>query len=363
MAKDATLLEELESTVAERDAGHRAKVLQRVTDLFAVNSSQLSSEQNALFDDVMTRLVQQIDVTMRAAYGRRLAEMGTAPPGLVRELALDDCIEVAGPILRQFEGLAEETLVEGATTMSQNHLLAISQRRSLSESVTDVLVERGNRQVAASTVSNPGARFSETGYSTLVKRAEVDRELAARIWNRPEIPRHHLLTLFAAASQAVQKELQAINPRRVDEVEAIIGCARDELQTGWREHSPGYLAAKEQVEALRNSGKLSEADVLAFARAGKMDETSVALGLLCDLPIGVVERAMAHDKCDRLLVLAKSIGLSFATVKAIVSLRATQSDRPPSDMKEAAASYGRLRPETARKAIHCYRLRERAGLN
>jgi uncharacterized protein (DUF2336 family) len=363
MSTDAALIDELESAIAQREIGHRAKVLQRITDLFVTNSSQLSSEQIALFDDVMTRLVQEIAVTLRAAFGRRLAEMAMAPPGLVRELALDDCIEVAGPILAQFERVTEETLVESATTKSQNHLLAIAQRRYVSEGVTDVLVERGNRQVAASIASNPGAKFSESGYSTLVRRAEADRDLAARIWRRGEIPRQHLLTLFAAASQTVQKELQSINPRRADEVEAIIGCATDELQTASRERSPAYRTAQLHVESLRNSGQLAEPEVLAFARAGQFDETSVALSLMCDLPIGVVERAMAHEKCDRLLVLAKAIGLSFATVKAIVSIRPAAIDRPARDLKEAAASYGRLRPETARKAIHYYRLRERAGLN
>src|ERR1700730_14655042 len=95
------LIDELESGLAHREIGHRAKVLQRVTELFVTTSSQLSSEQIQLFDDVMTRLVEEIDLTARAAFGRRVAEMAIAPPGLVRELALDECIEVAGPILSQ----------------------------------------------------------------------------------------------------------------------------------------------------------------------------------------------------------------------------------------------------------------------
>ena len=363
MSTHATLTDELESGLAHREIGHRAKVLQRITELFVANSSQLSSEQIVLFDDVMTRLVEEIDVTARAAFGRRLAEMAMAPPGLVRELALDDCFEVAGPILTQFERIGEETLVEGAKTKSQNHLLAISQRRYLSEGVTDVLVERGSQQVAASTAGNPGANFSEFGYSTLVKRAQADRDLAACIWSRTEIPRQHLLTLFAAASQTVQQELQSIDPRRADAVQAIIGCARDELQTESRERSPQYLAGRLHVESLRNTGKLSEPQVFAFARAGKFDETSVALSLMCDLPIGLVERAMTHDKCDQLLVLAKAIGLSFDTVKAIMSIQASEIDRPARDMKAAAVNYGKLRAATARKAIHYYRLQERAGLS
>src|SRR6266853_232654 len=97
-------------------------------------------------------------------------ELESAPPEVVRELALDDSIEVAGPILARFERIGEETLVESALTKSQSHLLAISRRSYLPESVTDVLVERGNQQVAVSTAGNPGAKFSEFGYATLVDR-------------------------------------------------------------------------------------------------------------------------------------------------------------------------------------------------
>jgi len=96
-------------------------------------------------------------------------------------LALDNSIVVAGPILTGSDQIHEDVLVEGALTKSQDHLLAISKRRQLPESVTDVLVERGNQQVAVSTTENPGARFSQLGYTTLVGRAEGDCDLAVSI--------------------------------------------------------------------------------------------------------------------------------------------------------------------------------------
>jgi hypothetical protein len=55
--------------------------------------------------------------------------------------------------------------------------------------------------------------------------------------------------------------------------------------------------------------------------------------------------------------------LSFDTVKAIMSIQAREIDRPARDMKAAAVNYGKLRAATARKAIHYYRLQERAGLS
>ena len=154
------LIDELEDVIGNNEIGRRAEVLRRVTDLFVSGSAELSSEQVALFDEVMSRLVEEVDKSARAEFGRRLATTVPAPPNVVRILALDDAIEVAGPVLSQSEQLDYGALIEGAKTKSQEHLLAISRRRSLVEPVTDVLVDRGNSEVALSVAKNPGARFS-----------------------------------------------------------------------------------------------------------------------------------------------------------------------------------------------------------
>ena len=80
--------------------------------------------------------------------------------------------EVAAPVLSRSERLDDEALIETARSKSQAHLMAISTRRVLSGAVTDVLVLRGNDEVIQSTVNNPGAEFSERGFTRLVNRAE-----------------------------------------------------------------------------------------------------------------------------------------------------------------------------------------------
>ena len=168
------LIDQLEEVIAGKDIGRRAMMLRRVTDLFALGSGKMSAEQIALFDDVMDRLVEKIDTAARATFGDVLAMFPDAPPKVIRRLALDDAINVAGPVLSHSGRVDDTTLVEGAKTKSQEHLLAISRRKALAVLVTDVLVQRGNQNVVLSTAGNPGAAFSEFGYSTLVQRSSND---------------------------------------------------------------------------------------------------------------------------------------------------------------------------------------------
>ena len=137
-------------------------------DLFIVGAVQYSDEDVTRFDDVIIRLAVDIEISARALLAIRLAPIPNAPTGIIRSLAADDIIDIAGPVLTQSERLDDTTLAETPSKKGQEHLLAILRRRCLCEAVTDVLVERGDQQVVLSTAENRGAKFSETGFATLV---------------------------------------------------------------------------------------------------------------------------------------------------------------------------------------------------
>ncbi|HUL87925.1 MAG TPA: DUF2336 domain-containing protein [Pseudolabrys sp.] len=352
VAAHRSLVDELEAAISQRNIGSRADILRQITDLFVVGAEHFDSEQITLFDDVMSRLVSEIEHSARVTFGETISTIANSPPKVTRTLALDDSIEVAGPVLRRSECLDDETLIAGAKTKGQDHLLAISQRKRLSEGVTDVLVERGDQNVVISTAKNAGARFSEFGYSKLVTRSENDSELALLVWTRPEIPREYLLTLFETASETVRLNFETADRNKAELVREMIKQAADKIQTDLREHS-SFASALAYVERLHKSGELNEAQVCRFAELRKFDETAAALSLLADLPVGAIERALVHDTGDQILVIAKSIGFFWKSTKAILLLSGAKSG-------DYLDSFNKLKPETAKSAIQFYRLRERA---
>ena len=208
------LLDELQATLAHGTVARRVETLRRVTDLFLGGAVDYSDQQIGLFDDVFQCLMLHIETSAKALLANRLAPIDTAPRQTIRALAFDDVIEVAGPVLSQSNCLDDEALIETARNKSQAHLMAISTRKTLSGAVTDVLVLRGNDEVVQSTVNNPGAEFTERGFTRLVNRAEGDDNLATCVGLRPTIPRHLYLKLLAKASDAVRQRLEAANPQQ-----------------------------------------------------------------------------------------------------------------------------------------------------
>ena len=162
MADSKSLLRELDEALFKGSAASRERALWHATDLLI--SGRYSEEQIWIFGEVIGRLAEEIEVTARAQLSKRLAPVEYAPTKMINTLAFDDSIDVAGPVLRQSERLDTRSLIANAKSKSQQHLLAISQRKSLVEAVTDVLVVRGDKNVAHSVTANQGASFSKFGF-------------------------------------------------------------------------------------------------------------------------------------------------------------------------------------------------------
>src|SRR3984893_15795171 len=182
------LLPELEDVVRHGTREKRAEALQRITALFLDGAKSYSDAHVDLFDDVFGLLIEEIEAKARAELSRHLAPVGNAPVKVLRTLANDDDIAVAGPVLKYAPRLAETDLVGVAKTKSQAHLQAISVRPALGEAATDVLGRRGVREVAHSVADNRGPRISRNAFPTLVSRAEAVGIRAEKIGLRPEIP-------------------------------------------------------------------------------------------------------------------------------------------------------------------------------
>jgi uncharacterized protein (DUF2336 family) len=324
------LLAELQAALTHGTVARRVETLRRITDLFVDDAVDYSDEHVRLFDDVFQCLVQQIETSAKALLASRLAPIGAAPPRIIRTLALDDVIEVAGPVLSRSERLDEATLIEIARSKSQAHLKAISLRRVLSDALTDVLVRRGDDEVVQSTVNNLGARFSEGSFTHLVTRAEHDDDLATCIGLRPDLPRHHYLKLVAKASQSVRRKLEAANPDLADEVSSVVKEAA--LQVRAAHISRQTEMARALVKSLHDGGRLDEYQVMAFAEQGRFDETNAGIAALAGVSVETAETMMIESRTEGVMILAKVAGMSWPSLRAIIAMREKLSGGSKLDM-------------------------------
>jgi len=256
----------LDEFVKHGDPKRRAEAAHRIAELFLLGAANFRPDQVDLFDGVLIDLVPHTELAARADLAERLSLLANAPRALIGQLAREDEILIAGPLLRRSPMIDERALIEIARTKGQGHLLAMSERPRLSSDLTDVLVHRGDRQVVRRAAGNAGALFSQAGYSALIKRAGQDGVLTLAIGQREDLSGQQLKDLLAGSIDIVRRRLfKVAKPGR----QADIGQAMSEISGIPERVESGrdFAPAQRTILALHNAGELNEDALLGFAKA------------------------------------------------------------------------------------------------
>lgn len=355
-----SFLDELDQTILKGTPVSRERALWHATDLFMVG--KYTDEEIWVFGEVIGRLAAEIELAARAKLAAKLSRIDHAPRELINTLASDASIEVAGPVLQYSERVDVRTLVSNARTKDQQHLLAISKRRHLSEPVTDVLVTRGNRAVQQSIAANGGARLSDVSFLNLVKRSANDCILAEHLGLRRDIPRHLFQQLIAKASDEIRKKLERERPDMIVAVDATVADVTAKLLSKFGPASPRYFAAKKAVSIKHRLGELQEASIRDYALSHKIEETIVGLTLLCSLPSDMVERALMGKNREPLLLLAKAANLSWETTMSLLFLGALDFRLSSRELDELRDQFNSLHVSSSQEVLARYRER-RVGIS
>jgi uncharacterized protein (DUF2336 family) len=356
MAIYASLISEIEDAIASGSTDRRTSLLRSITDLFLNGADSFSDDQIAIFDDVIGKLAEHIEIEVRAELARRLAALYRAPPTVIKALASDDAILVARPVLEQSPRLQDADLVDTAQTKSQKHLLAISKRKTLSEVVTDVLVTRGDQEVARSVARNDGALFSAMGFDTLVQRAGSDDILAECVGARKDLTPYRLKKLISVASKKVQEKLLAENRHASEDVQAAVAQVASGIAIDGAVRNQS-AAKKRMIEALFAGGKLNESALQAAARNGQFEDVVAALSTLSSMAAGTVETLLLDRHTDTILILAKASELSWDSAKSLLTMELGGQGPSYVDLTAAFENYKRLQVVTAQRILRFYRAR------
>ncbi|WP_298260830.1 DUF2336 domain-containing protein [Bradyrhizobium sp.] len=360
MTVATSLFPDLDDIVKRGDPKRLARVSRGIAELFVQGSASFQPSHIELFDLILTGIVPQTEMAVRAAVAERIAALANAPPTLIGQLAREDNISVAGPVLRRSPVLDEGALVEIARAKGQDHLLAMTERPKLSPGLTDVMVQRGERDVIRRAAANAGASFSAIGYSALVKRATKDGMLTLTVGQRKDLPDKLLKELLSGSVDVLRRRLFDIaEPGRQAAVAKAMGEISGKAEQPEKQRD--FAPAQRTILTLYRAGDLDEEALLGFAKGFKYAETVAALSAMSGVPISAVDRLMVGDRHDPILIIAKSIGLDWPTVRSLVLLRLGPARIPASaDIDAIRMNFMRLSPSTAERVVSFWRARETA---
>jgi uncharacterized protein (DUF2336 family) len=354
------LIPGLDEIVRQGDPKRLADLALQIAELFLERATNFRSDHVDLFDRVLIDLVPHTEIPARADLAERLSVLDNAPRALVGHLAREDEISIAGPLLRRSPVIDEGALIEIARSKGQGHLLAMSERPKLSPDLTDVILRRGDRDVVRRTAANAGALFSQAGYSAMIKRAAKDGVLTLAVGQREDLPDQLLKELLAGSIDIVRRRLfDVAKPGR----QAAIGRAMSQISGGAErvESRRDFASAQRAILALHRAGELNESALLGFAKTHNYEESVAALSAMSGVKIATLDRLMAGDRHDPVLIIAKAVGLEWATARALILLRLGPARVPsPTDIEKVRSNFVRLMPSTAERVVGFWRTRQSA---
>jgi uncharacterized protein (DUF2336 family) len=353
MSAAASLIQEIESSLGAGPVSQRSEVLRKVTDLFLQGAEDFSAEQTGLFDDVFCHLVEKIERNALIELSGRLAPINAAPVNVVRRLARDGDIEIAGPILEKSRVLTDADLSEIARTMSQDHLSAIAGRNHVSEAVTGILVERGNDHVMQRVAGNNGAQFSRVTLATLLGKAGENSDLATVVVGRTDIPPELFDQFIIKATAAVRQRLnETVHPAIRDRIERVVsGVAKKISETEAPPRKPGASNARATAP---NPEQLKQ-QLSQYARAGRAAETITTFALCCEVPVASVKNVQRQKSEEGMIILGKAAGIGWQDMKDVIAATMPEKLATKDDEKALFAVFLRLSTPNAQRVVRFIR--------
>lgn len=353
---------ELTAIAAERSPEKRLELLHRVTDLYFEGVGQHTSSESYLFNEIMERIVEMFSRDLRREVSASLAILPDFPSTIVRKLADDEDVEVARPVLRNAMSLTEDDLVRLAQRGSQAHLTAIAGRSTVPEKVTDVLIDRGNRDVVHTVTANHGARFSDYGMDRLVEKCVEDIDLRELLVERPDLSPRTVESLLPLVSESLVIKLAE---RGHDVKGAIppdmIAALRARFTAALKQRKDHILQVSLVIEQIRQ-GKMKLDDAARqIAESGRLLDVAALLAAFVRLERDQVFQHVYRGQLQTVLILCRALDLTWPTLDGILAVRAAKHQMRYFSDATVRRDYEAVDPLIAQRAIRFLRVRQVAN--
>ncbi|WP_321392394.1 DUF2336 domain-containing protein [Emcibacter sp.] len=346
--------DELIRLAANKSVSARNELVENITDLFLSPGGRLNEHERALMNDILSKLILNVEHHVRKELARRLAESVDLSGELVSMLA-NDKIDVARPLLEKNPLLHDAQLIEVIRNRTDAHRLAIAVREFVSADVSDELIEHGNEDVVEALINNGSAEISEASLEYLVAESKSFDRFQEPLLGRQDLPPALAYRMYWWVSAALRRRI--VKEFDVDETlldDAIEMATKHSLQQTGEEDGVMDKALK-LARKLDEEDRLNATFILQSMRQEKVNLAVAGLSQMAGLNVKIVWRAFRERTGESLAVIAKSIGLSkeeFTSLFLLVmQTRSGGKARATSLLKSILTMYNDIKAANAKAAV------------
>jgi len=354
-ARDMSDMGRLAQLAANPQGTSREEIFLAVASLYRVQGTHLTARERDLMRDILERLAENVEMTIRIALAERLADDITVPHDLILLLA-DDRIEVARPLILRSALLSDGDMLNLLAEASIDHHEAVAQRPNIGERVTEVLAKSDCESVLIALVKNATARIASHTYETLVEKSQKFAGMQEPLVLRSDLPPVLATRMVNWVSDALKTHIARnfqVSADKLadvlDDVDAAINSAPAPPRVTPTE------GAQKLIDKLAGAGQLKPGFLLRVLHQGQADLFDLAFARLLGIELDGVRKALYDGGPSAVALACRAVGIDrsvFPTVfnlsRAARGLHATLSHDQRTEVDGVFAKYSR---ETALKRL------------
>lgn len=307
----AANLQQLMCLARDPSQKSRNRLVTYITKLLAESEKSLNLREQALVNEILKKLISEVERPIRSALAQILAEMDNAPQETVLLLGNED-IDIAAPILMKSTVLMDRHLIDIIQRQSERHQLAIAMRQQLSEQVSAALIATGSSSVIQTLLENDGAKLSQQSMSDLVQKSRSMLDLQEPLLRRRELSFDLAAKMFIWVSQALREYIVTnfeIDAKVIDPVIArTVAQEFTQLtQSGGDEHR-----SERTVSILAESGQLTGSLLLETLKQADIELFETLFAKMANISLKLAHHLIYDTNAQGITVAAKAMGLDRA---------------------------------------------------
>ncbi len=299
----------------------RTQLARKISRLLPGLSEQEATKIREQTIKIIDTLAQDRLPRVRQIVAEEIKNSTDVPAHIVKRLAQDIEIIVAAPILEYSPLLADEDLLEIiASGAASGALEAISNRRQVSEPVSDAIVATLDIPAVAALLVNPNAQIREETLDTIIDNAEDIEDWHKPLVLRPDLSTRAIRRIAGFVASSLITELCERNKIDDDLLKDLKRRVRQRIQEedDLSDESAALAeTARQEAERALKEGRLDDGFVREAAEAGNSALVVECLALLTKFSPAIVKRMIESKQGKAIVSLTWKAGLSMRTALKI----------------------------------------------
>ena len=333
-------------TLTEADVKHlledtsaqgRADISGKIAATYA--GAVLDTKERQIAEQIFRLLIRDTEVKVRATLAGHIKESTQIPRDIVMSMA-SDVAEVSSPILEYSEVLSDQDLLDIIhSTEDISRYVAISKRKTVSESVTDSLVHKGNDEVVGTLLNNTGANISDIVFDRIVDEYKENESLMQAVTSRPQLPPATVEKMMSVVSEGIADTLKKKYKVAGEQIQKEVDKSRETETLNLVRAAKSHDDVEKLITQMQDSDRLTPSMILSALCQGNFDFFESSLAKLSSIPVENARTLIADRGELGFRAIYNKSGLPDAMFPAVKLLLKIVREMDAEGNKATGASY------------------------